>query len=95
MTPRDQPMRSAELAGRLGHSADWLYRNLDRLVAEEKMPAPLTRRGHHTWDRASIEAWLGRHHPHAPPEPANDAAPAPEPFSDRAWQKHLAEVYSS
>lgn len=76
-TVRD-PVTAAELARRLGHGRDWLYRNLDRLVAEDGLPRPLigggprmeeasaggaTTKPRLIFDRASIEAWFARHHP--------------------------------
>jgi predicted DNA-binding transcriptional regulator AlpA len=88
------PVRLQELARRLGHSPAWLYRRgrLARLYAEG-MPRPMTMTGRREWDRLSIEAWLGRHHPHAPPPPANDPAGPPEPANDRAWRLYLDKAY--
>lgn len=88
------PVRLEELARRLGHTPTWLYRRgrLERLYAEG-MPRPMTMTGRREWDRLSIEAWLGRHHPHAFGGPANDATAPPVPANDRAWQKLLLETY--
>ncbi|MBN8995920.1 MAG: hypothetical protein J0H94_11905 [Rhizobiales bacterium] len=83
-----------ELAERLGHRADWLYRKgrLDRLYAEG-MPRPISHVGRPQWERSTIEAWLQRHHPLMPKGPANDLRATPAPANDDAWAKHLAEAY--
>lgn len=93
MIPRRAPVTTAELAGMLGRSRDWLYRNLARLHLEEGLPQPLTARGHKVWDRASVEAWLGRHHPMAPAQPANDDGAPPPDATREAWSHRLAEAY--
>lgn len=89
---REAPFTAAELAARLGRSTDWLYRHFDRLVIEDRMPLPLSSIGRRRWDRATIEAWLGRHHPLAPAAPpANDNAG--RPAGDQDWRAYLAQAY--
>lgn len=87
------PVTLVELAGRLGHGADWLYRRgrLERLYAEG-MPRPQSLTGRATWERASIEAWLTRHHPLAR-TPANDWQSPPAPANDAAWSDTLNQAY--
>jgi hypothetical protein len=86
-----KPFTAAELAGRLGHSRDWLYRNLDRLV-REGMPAPISPVGQYRWERTGMNAWLNRHHPLMRPA-ANDAEPLPVPASEKQWGRALAREY--
>lgn len=89
------PVKLGELARRLGHTADWLYRpgQLERLYAEG-MPRPLSISGRRLWDRASIDAWFGRHHPQAlAREPANDRAGPPEPAGRRAQRAFLDRYF--
>jgi predicted DNA-binding transcriptional regulator AlpA len=88
------PVRLQELARRLGHSPAWLYRRGRlALLYAEGMPRPMTMTGRREWDRLSIEAWLGRHHPHAIAAPANDQAGPPMPANDRAWRLYLDKAY--
>jgi predicted DNA-binding transcriptional regulator AlpA len=91
---REKPVTTRELAERLGVSIDTFYNNRVRMHAEDHLPLPLMNRRPFKWDRASIDAWFGRHHPFAPACPANDGAPRPPPFSDQQWQGYLAEAYS-
>jgi predicted DNA-binding transcriptional regulator AlpA len=88
------PVRLPELARRLGHTARWLYRRgrLERLYAEG-MPRPMSMTGQRQWDRASIDAWLGRHHPRAL-GPANDPDGPPEPVSKRAQRAYLDAYFA-
>lgn len=86
-----RPVTSAELAERLGHPVDWLYRNLARLYANEGLPRPLLSTGRNRWDRASIDAWFARHHPFN--RPANDLDAPPTPANDGAWRRRLADAY--
>lgn len=79
---------SGEIAERLGYSADYFRRHIDRLIIEKCMPTPLPSLGRKRWDRARIEAWLKGQ---SVPQAANDAAPiAP---SDDDWQAALAAEY--
>lgn len=95
-------MSLAEIAGELGHDAEWISRRNSSgrrrwqcLIEQEGMPAPLSSQGHPRFDRASFFAWKGRHHPLAPKGHANDAAAIPAPASDAAARRHLAEVYGA
>lgn len=91
---RSDPMPLAELAARLGRSRDWLYRHRNRLHADDGLPPPLTRGGRPMWDRASIEAWLTRHHPARPAQAANDSV-RPPPRDDDGWRAALAAEYTA
>lgn len=79
---------SGEIADRLGYSADYFRRHIDRLIIEKCMPTPLPALGRKRWDRARIEAWLAGQRV---PQPANDAAPlAP---NDDDWRAALNNEY--
>ena len=54
------PYTAAEVAEKLGHCADWLYRNYDRLVREDFMPPRLMSRGQYAFHRVTFDAWLTR-----------------------------------
>lgn len=93
MNPRGT-LTAAELADTIGVSIGTLYRQHRRWQAEDGLPAPITRGGRLRWDRASVAAWLGRHHPLAPRRaPANSSAPPVVPASTEDWRTHLASVY--
>lgn len=93
----DKPYTSRDVAALLGHTGtrgmDWFYRNFDKLRAAG-MPAPILPFGYYKFDRASIDAWIRRHHPLAPTRPANDDAPSLAPSSSADWQAHLHNTYS-
>jgi predicted DNA-binding transcriptional regulator AlpA len=92
-----EPLTLPELARRLGHAPTWLYRKgrLARLHAEG-LPLPISNHGQARFDRASVEAWLGRHHPNAPPlvPAANDTTAAATPRDDAAWRRQLQDAYT-
>lgn len=83
-------MFAPEIADRLGYSADYFNRHIDRFVVELRMPTWQPSLGRRRWDRALMEAWLnGRVLPAA----ANDTAPlAPDAA---AWRDALAHEYGS
>lgn len=87
------PMPTAELARRIGVTVQTFWKNRQRYQLIDRMPPALTS-AHRAWDRATIEAWLQRHHPARPAaRPANDAAPLPPPGNDAEWQGYLASHY--
>ncbi len=88
---------AAEVAALLGHSIDWFYSNRRRLIAEADMPAPIVHYGKMRFDRASIDAWLGRYHPAKARigAPANDAAPLPPPAGADEWRDYLRRAYAA
>jgi predicted DNA-binding transcriptional regulator AlpA len=95
MTPT-KPVLVRELAERLGITVDTFHRTRGRLHADDGLPAPLSRHRPFRWDRASIDAWFGRHHPQAPAQrPANDQGPLQAPAADSEWAPYLARVYGA
>ena len=90
-----QPFTINELAVRLGHTSNWLYRRgqLDALYARG-MPRPIPQHGHRRWLRAEILRWLNLNFPEAPPPAANDALPVQDPQSSADWHKRLAAAYT-
>ncbi len=95
---RIKPVRAPEVAERLGLSLDQFYRRREALHAAG-LPRPVLPVGKLAWDRATIEAWFGRHHPNAPPmrEVANDTtAPVPsEMIALDEQRRFLAEHYAA
>jgi excisionase family DNA binding protein len=78
MTPdqTNKPYTAAEVADRLGHGTDWLYRHYRTLVAHHGMPAALVPIGHYRFRRRDIDAWLtARKNPAFDQAPANDLLP--------------------
>lgn len=88
MTAPLPPMTVAELAERLGITAQRLRDTCDRRVAAG-MPAPISPVGHRRWERKRIEAWLAGQ---VVALPANDAVPI-APGSDEEWKARLAAAY--
>jgi hypothetical protein len=90
----DRPYTAGDVAGRLGLSVDYFRRRYAALV-QEGMPPAMTATGHKKFDRAGMDAWLGRHHPLAPRSAAaNDGfLPPPPAVTDHEWREHLAGVY--
>jgi len=86
-----KPMTCAELAERLGVTVETFYRNRGDLHAHDGLPAPLSRHRPWRWHRPTIEAWLARFHPCAPPRAANDptAQLALDESAIAAWQTEL------
>ena len=83
-----------ELAALIGRSRDWLYRHRRRLEDKEGLPKPILPGGRMRWHRASIDAWLARHHPQAQPlRAANDDAAPVIPAGDGEWTDYLARCY--
>jgi hypothetical protein len=73
---------------------DWFYRNRHRLIARDKMPAPSSSIGRPRWDKLSMDAWAGRHHPLAPQgRAANDSAPIGAPDGEAAQRAWLQQAY--
>jgi hypothetical protein len=91
MSAKPKPFDRRELADRLGHPVEYLYRaaNMAKLY-DAGLPFPLPGPGRPKWDRAKTEAWLAGE---TPLEAANDAGPVPEPRGDAAWRKHLSAAY--
>lgn len=67
-------LTAPELAAELGRSADWLYNEWARLVAEKKLPPPISGSdgGKLAWSAAQVYAYLDRDLP--PPLRAYAAA---------------------
>lgn len=61
---------TSECAAMLGIAVDTFYRRFDALIAQG-MPASAAL-GRYRPEISSFDAWLKRHHPNAPPPPAND-----------------------
>lgn len=74
-TMTTEPMRSAEIARRMGVSLDVFYRRREQYRMLDGMPPPLSRVGQPKWDRTSMEIWLTRFDPRRPQSmvAANDA----------------------
>ncbi|MGY3392973.1 putative DNA-binding transcriptional regulator AlpA [Bradyrhizobium sp. USDA 3311] len=89
-----RPMTSRDVAERLGITVETFYLNRQRYHLVDKMPRPLSESGRHKFDRASMEAWLTRHHPQRAPTPANDPAPPPMPNNDAEWSDFLHRHYA-
>lgn len=87
------PMTLSELAQRLGISRETLSRRREALHARDGMPRPISNIGHPKFERASIEAWLTRHHPARGGRPANDVDITLVPASDAEWRARLADAY--
>lgn len=84
---------AAEIAARLRIRVRTFYKRRHHFQLVHRMPAPVAGPPFR-WDRASIEAWFGRHHPAMPKAPpANDALPVPQPFGEDAWRAHLTAHY--
>lgn len=94
MNGRDTPMFAAELAARCGLSVDQFYRHRQKMHARDALPPPISSVGRAAWHRPTIEAWLGRHHPAAPPPAANDKGEKPAPASDEQWRALLHAEYA-
>jgi predicted DNA-binding transcriptional regulator AlpA len=95
---RPQSVTLTELAERLNYHRDVLRKKLKRMMLPtadggDGFPQPLTATGAFRWDRASVEAWFSRHHPFAPPQPANDYLPTPIAPTDAAQRAELAAIY--
>lgn len=54
-------LTAADVGREFGRSADWIYDNWRRLVAEKKLPAPIIEAGGLTWSAAHVYAFLDRH----------------------------------
>lgn len=81
-----------ELAARFGYNRDWIYRNIDRLIAEDHFPLPVTSVGRRIWDQASVDAWFARYHP----EKAKPEAVTVDLADDaRVDQARLADAYGA
>jgi hypothetical protein len=51
---------AADVGREFGRSADWIYDNWKKLVAEKKLPPPIVEAGGLTWSAAHIYAFLDR-----------------------------------
>lgn len=91
---RVEPFTAREVAQRLGITVETFYLRRTQLHLVDKMPRPLSATGRHKFDRASMEAWLTRHHPQRAPAPANDPAPPPMPSNDAEWSQFLHRHYA-
>ena len=90
----NRPYSAAEVAYLLGIGLRTFYRRRAALHAIDRLPRPLTTVGPLRFDRASIEAWLTRHHPARPTvAAANDAGPLLVPASDAEHRDYLQRVY--
>lgn len=88
-----EPYTARDVATMLGLSTDRFYRRYDELVQNDGMPAAIASRGRKKFHRASIDAWLGRHHPLAIKQAAaNDSAPLRELTIDEE-RRELALAY--
>jgi predicted DNA-binding transcriptional regulator AlpA len=56
-------LSAAEVAGELGKSVDWIYRNWSKLASEQGFPPPLLRGGELTWSRLHFHCWQDRELP--------------------------------
>jgi hypothetical protein len=91
---RVEPFTAREVAQRLGITVETFYLRRQHYHQIDKMPRPLSESGRQKYDRASMEAWFSRHHPHAQRRPANDAAPPPMPSNDAEWSDFLHRHYA-
>lgn len=89
LTTTTQCLRPQDIARRFGRPVDWIYKRIDRLMAEEGFPRPVTSIGQRLWDPASVDAWFGRHNPQAA-----DQAAAGEAV-EAAERSRLAAAYGS
>lgn len=94
MTISNSPMTARDVAERLGITLETFYLRRSQLHMIDKMPRPLSSAGRHKFDRASMEAWFSRHHPHAARRPANDPVPPPMPSNDVEWNDFLHKHYA-
>jgi len=53
-------LTAADVGRELGRSADWIYDNWRKLVAEKKLPAPIIEAGGLTWSAAHVYAVLDK-----------------------------------
>jgi predicted DNA-binding transcriptional regulator AlpA len=84
---------SADVAKMLGLSMSQFYRQRPQLHAIDKMPDPMSSIGHPRWHKATMDAWLGRHHHLMPRSTSNDATPAIVPMTIEQQRARLAAVY--
>lgn len=88
------PYTAAEVAALIGLSVDRFRKTRSRLHARDGLPQPISSSGHPRWERAGIDAWLTRNHPHRPPRPANDLAAPLVPASTPEWGDFLRKHYA-
>lgn len=53
-------LTAADVGRELGRSADWIYDNWRKLVAQKRLPAPIIENGGLTWSAAQLYAVLDR-----------------------------------
>lgn len=91
MMPRTYTAR--EVADLIGVRLATFYRRRRQWEMVDRMPKPICSGGCHRYDRASMDAWLTRFHPHRPPAPANDPEPALMPVTDAEKLDALHSYY--
>jgi hypothetical protein len=88
------PMKSAEIAERLGIAVKTFYVQRHRLHVIDKMPRPISEVGQPKWERNGMEAWLTRNDRRLPQvKAANDAIAPPMPSNDAEWTAFLHQHY--
>jgi predicted DNA-binding transcriptional regulator AlpA len=97
MFPIDPPPRPPytlkQIAELLGHGLPWLYHHRRELEAAG-FPKPISPIGRPRFHRASIDAWLERHHPHASPLRHQAPATAGEDSAEaQDWDRRFFERY--
>jgi predicted DNA-binding transcriptional regulator AlpA len=53
-------LTAEEVAAELGRSKAWIYEHWRRLVAEGRIPPPISEAGHLVWSAAQLYAYLDR-----------------------------------
>lgn len=91
----DKPYTSRNVAALLGMSVARFYLRRRHLELIDKMPPPIASSGRHAWHRASVDAWLMRHHPNHRGAIANDNAPLPAPSSVAEHRADLHRIYGA
>lgn len=87
-----QPYKTADMATIMGVTVDCFYKRRATYEKIHGLPKPY-KPG--CWDRASVDAWRGRHHPSRPQTaPANDAAPPILPGNTEQWTEYLHQHYA-
>ena len=88
-----RPYSSTEVAMAIGVSLDTFYRTRQSRHELDGLPAPISERGPHKWERTGFDAWLTRHHPMRPKAIASDIFAPPPATTDEEHRERLRTAY--